>query len=326
MTKPIFIISLPRSGSTLLQRLLSSSKEIKTHAEPWILLPFVDARNSALSYSKYGSNLSKVAINEFLNQVMEDEEYDEMLSDFARKIYEKAADGRPIYLDKTPRYCLIVHDLYRLFPEAKFIVLGRNPISVCSSIARTWSGNKWKFFNYKVDLYASLNSMVNFLSTHSRSSRVLYIKYEDLVSERSSQSVILKLQKFVGLKDPLCHKTSLSDLLVRGSMGDPTAETKYKEISSKSVSGFGAFLCNPIRRFWALGYIKWIGNGRLNTLGYNYSQLEREIRNSKGYQLMGSDLIRIIWGVIYTYLEPAILKDKINNLSSNEGHNNVGHR
>ena len=34
----IFIISQPRSGSTLLQRMLSGNKDIKTSAETWLML------------------------------------------------------------------------------------------------------------------------------------------------------------------------------------------------------------------------------------------------------------------------------------------------
>ena len=37
--KIIFLISLPRSGSTLLQKMLTVSPEIYSVAEPWLMLP-----------------------------------------------------------------------------------------------------------------------------------------------------------------------------------------------------------------------------------------------------------------------------------------------
>ena len=40
MKSPIFLFSLPRSGSTLLQRVLMSHKDIASVAEPWLMLPF----------------------------------------------------------------------------------------------------------------------------------------------------------------------------------------------------------------------------------------------------------------------------------------------
>src|SRR5665213_3086127 len=39
--RPIFIFSISRSGSTLLQRVLAAHPEVATVSEPWLLLPFV---------------------------------------------------------------------------------------------------------------------------------------------------------------------------------------------------------------------------------------------------------------------------------------------
>ena len=41
MKSPIFIFSLPRAGSTLLQRVLMGHPEIASIAEPWLLLPLM---------------------------------------------------------------------------------------------------------------------------------------------------------------------------------------------------------------------------------------------------------------------------------------------
>ena len=38
-----FIISQPRAGSTLLQRLLATHPQIQTIGEPWLAIPFVYA-------------------------------------------------------------------------------------------------------------------------------------------------------------------------------------------------------------------------------------------------------------------------------------------
>ncbi|MFV1990599.1 MAG: sulfotransferase, partial [Acidimicrobiales bacterium] len=37
--RPAFLLSLPRSGSTLLQRLLGAHSMVATVAEPWLLIP-----------------------------------------------------------------------------------------------------------------------------------------------------------------------------------------------------------------------------------------------------------------------------------------------
>ena len=36
---PVFVMATPRSGSTLLQRVLTTYDEVGSTAEPWVLLP-----------------------------------------------------------------------------------------------------------------------------------------------------------------------------------------------------------------------------------------------------------------------------------------------
>ena len=62
---PIFIISLPRSGSTLLQRILTSHESVASASEPWLLLPLIEmigSKNieSCANYSKLTSQLAAV--------------------------------------------------------------------------------------------------------------------------------------------------------------------------------------------------------------------------------------------------------------------------
>ena len=39
--KPIFIFSITRSGSTLLQRVIAAHEGVATVSEPWVLLPYL---------------------------------------------------------------------------------------------------------------------------------------------------------------------------------------------------------------------------------------------------------------------------------------------
>jgi len=56
MKSPIFILSLLRAGSTLLQRILMGHKDIASVTEPWFLLPFVDSEVRADGRSDIASN------------------------------------------------------------------------------------------------------------------------------------------------------------------------------------------------------------------------------------------------------------------------------
>lgn len=53
MITPLFLFSLPRSGSTLAQRMLAAHPAVATVTEPWILLPFLYARKEEGVYAEY---------------------------------------------------------------------------------------------------------------------------------------------------------------------------------------------------------------------------------------------------------------------------------
>ena len=62
----IFIISQPRSGSTLLQRILAGHPEIQTSAETWLLLhPTYAFRTSGID-TDYDSRFAAQGVEEFL--------------------------------------------------------------------------------------------------------------------------------------------------------------------------------------------------------------------------------------------------------------------
>ena len=65
-TNPIFLFSLPRSGSTLLQRLLGGHPDIMTVSEPWLLLPLCYALKAEGLLSEYNNGWATKAINDFI--------------------------------------------------------------------------------------------------------------------------------------------------------------------------------------------------------------------------------------------------------------------
>jgi hypothetical protein len=70
--------------------------------------------------------------------------YERSVGTAARSLYNEAAAGAPFYLDKTPPYFLIVDEIVRALPEARIIVLWRNPLSVLASVVETVCGGRWR--------------------------------------------------------------------------------------------------------------------------------------------------------------------------------------
>ena len=126
----IFLISLPRSGSTLLQRILGGHPDIATLAEPWVMLHPLYALKRAGIETEYDAVLAREALDDFLGQIDGGETaYVEGVRRFAGDLYARALarQGKRLFLDKTPRYYRIIPELRQVFPRAKFIILLRNP-------------------------------------------------------------------------------------------------------------------------------------------------------------------------------------------------------
>ncbi len=131
MSNLLFIVSQPRSGSTLLQAILSNNNQVATASEPWLLLPFLSIKKPGIVQAEYDYSLASKAVHEFISKAGGEIQLDKKLNSFLTDIYSSIANGNTEYiLDKTPRYYEILPEIKKIFPEAKIIVLKRNPLAV----------------------------------------------------------------------------------------------------------------------------------------------------------------------------------------------------
>jgi len=180
--RPLFVLSLPRSGSTLVQRVLAGHDGIATAAEPWLLLPHGYALRERGIAAEYTQPIAARAIREFVNGLPGGEDdYWRALAGFAQELYGRAAgpDAR-YFLDKTPRYHYIAPELFRAFPEAKVIFLWRNPLAVVSSIVETWTKGRWNVDRWQGDLWG-IADLVEAFEAHRDT--VIAVNYERLVGD-----------------------------------------------------------------------------------------------------------------------------------------------
>jgi len=143
--KPVFIFCLPRSGSTLLQRILMGHSKISSIAEPHFLLPLILATKKEGTLTKYSHLASYRGINDMINNLPDKKnEYYKYLNEFSSNIYNALSKNDSIYfLDKTPRYVWVIPEIAKIFPEAKFVFLFRNPVQIYASILTTFSNNRF---------------------------------------------------------------------------------------------------------------------------------------------------------------------------------------
>lgn len=293
---PVFLLSLPRAGSTLFQRLLSNHSEISTKSEPWIALPlFYALRNEGLN-SVYSHKTLSTGINGFVDSLPEGmNDYYSCISNFLQELYTRSSTKESKYfIDKTPRYHLIVNELLDAFPDAKFIFLWRNPLAISASMIQTYGKGKWNLYMFLIDLYSGIESLTKACSDNK--GRVLSVSYEALVTEPDSE--ILKVTTYLGLEE----KSNLSSNLEHAEImwGDRTGQFKYNSVSTNSIDSWKTVMSSPYRKSWGDKYLNWIGKERLAVMGYDLEVLQAELSMCPTrYQYLLSDIIRSIYGKIY---------------------------
>lgn len=280
MVKPIFLFSLPRSGSTLLQRILMSHSEIASKAEPWILLPLVYTIREEGTLTEYSHVNCYAALEDYLRSLPEKEtDYYDSVRKLALTLYEKQCiRGEKYFLDKTPRYYLIIEEISQIFPNAKFIFLFRNPIQVFSSVVSTWGENRLqKLYSSYLDLLFGHVFLAQ--GFHKIKNRSYILKYEQLVSK--PEFYLRKILSYLELDYDEFMLKNFKEQNIDGRMGDPTGTKEYSDITKRSLEKWKSVINNPIRKWYLKRYIKQIDSDILATQGYDKIAILREIENLK---------------------------------------------
>lgn len=276
--KPVFLYSLPRSGSTLVQRILGSHDAVSTVSEPWLLLPLIGTYVDLDVKASYDHAGAMTAIEDLCDTMPGGKDaYREAVREFALRVYAQASDdGATYFLDKTPRYSQVASEVIALFPEAKHIILWRNPLAIAASMVHTWESGGWAVQQYKVDLYDGLNGLI--AAKRRYGDRVLCVRYEDLLLDPHKSFA----EVFAYLELPFDPEvlSAFSDLKLSGRMGDPTGTRDYAAIDHAPLEKWRRQLVNPGRKRWAEQYLRWIGQEKLALMGYSLEALLDELRGN----------------------------------------------
>jgi hypothetical protein len=273
--QPIFIFSLSRSGSTLVQRVVAAHDGVATVSEPWILLPYLYTLRSRGVKAEYEHESMVMAIEDFCRELPEGgEDYHAELRNFVLRLYEKAAGPEDRYfLDKSPPYCLVAEEIMRLFPQGKFVFLWRNPLSIAASVIETWE--QWRPTMFRSDFYIGLPRLLAAYRTHG--ARACSVRFEDLISGDALQwKAIMDYLEIEFEPDALSR---FSEVKLNGRAGDQTGARSYSALSSEPREKWKDTLSNPLRKEWCRRYLRFLGNERLAVMGYDGEQIIRELNS-----------------------------------------------
>ena len=292
----VFLISQPRSGSTLLQRLLSQHPEIASAAEPWIMLPLLYARRSEGLKAEYNAWYARRGLEEYLQSLPSgDQIFAEAVRAAALTLYDgaMAASAKSLFLDKTPRYYLILPELMALFPEAAFVFLVRNPLDVMASILETHAQGDWTDLGRRDrihDLVTAPTAIVEATSSPSR--RQIVVRYEDLVGDpQRTLSDICGLLR-IGFDARVLHYEGADD--PGRLMGDSRSIHRHNRPVTEYLESWRQRLDTDDKRGLALAYLHHLGRGTVEHFGFNFVGLVRTLSAAGAAVRQGEHRWRLI--------------------------------
>jgi len=327
--KPIFLFTLPRSGSTLLQRVLTAHDDISSTSEPWMLLPLFYTRKEAGVFAEYNHDSSQKALKDFLTTMPDgDKAYQSAIRAFAKTLYsESAREETKYFLDKTPRYHLIAEDIIQAFPDAKFIFLWRNPLSIVSSLINSWGNGNWNLFRYKIDLFSGID---NLLQAQRKYQDISYsLNYETLTT---SKEELKSLFNYLELDYDSELLQKFKNVSFEGRMGDKSAKQDLGKINLVSNQDWQHSLNSSFRKNWATNYLNRLNADDLTRIGYSKDNLLVELKGLSNDNLAGNiqrdlkDRLAHCYGIGYQLTEPMMFKSKLKHIVKRQGTKLHAHR
>lgn len=280
----IFIISMPRSGSTLLQRVLAGHADVGASSEPWIMLHQAYARRSRGIFTEYDADWAALGVNEFVEHYTDgDEAYDDAVRAFACSLYGNAMRRARVkrFIDKTPRYVMIVDELMRWFPQARFVFLIRNPLSVLASVVNTQIQHDLTTLErFRNELRVGPRALL--AGTAKLGERAAVVHYEKFVAAPEAELERLCAQLDLSFSPAMLDYTDAPEF--SGFMQDRTGITQHSRPVGDRAESWRQLLADPQQLEFARGYLAELGPELVNELGYSFSELDDAVREASARQ------------------------------------------
>jgi len=200
---PVFIVGMPRSGTTLVEQIIASHPKVFGAGE----LPYIgDLVQSSLTLEDRFASMQTPVL-----PTLEATDIYNHASKYLAYI-TRSGSGKERITDKMPQNFLSLGHIALMFPQARIIHCNRNPMDTCLSIY-TQKFTQHHPYGYDLEELGAYYRQYQRLMSHWESllgNRILTVQYEMLVDDLESMS--RKLIDHIGLKwDDRClhfHETN----------------------------------------------------------------------------------------------------------------------
>ena len=286
----LFIVSSPRSGSTMLERMLASHSAILGGPEPHLLTPlahlgFWDNVDKAPYDHILAAEAQRLFVEKLPNQ---DQDYWDACRAYCDVLYGRylSASGKPICLDKTPAYALVLPFITRVFPDAKYVVLTRHPIATFVSYANSFfDGDPEAAQEYNPILSRYVPAIARFLRDDTVDS--IHVRYEDLVS--SPDTWMERIYEYIDVpfeRETIEYGKQVPDGSNGRGLSDPIGVERHVRPTTASVEKWTHDLAaNPAKLEFMQTVVRPLDPDDLQTIGYPADTLWAPLESARGEAL-----------------------------------------
>ncbi|AKS40558.1 tetratricopeptide repeat-containing sulfotransferase family protein [Wenzhouxiangella marina] len=188
--EPVFIIGLPRTGSTLIERMLGRHSQVFAAGElshfPRLARSALGARDTAAAYAHLSASAWSI-------------DFEALGRDYLSATRPRT--GRtPRFIDKLPRNDLWAGLIHRALPKARFILTRRDPMDAGYALFRTLfhGGYAWTYELSEIGRYLKAQqALMQAIKTSLPDDRWIEMPYEALVERPEAR--LRELIEFLGL-------------------------------------------------------------------------------------------------------------------------------
>ena len=191
--QPIFIVGMPRSGTTLLDRVLSNHSMVTSAGE-------LDEFGLQLRWATDHG----ITLDGHVLECLDELDFSELGRRYLAQTQWRAK-GAPFYVDKLPRNWMVAGLIHRALPQARILNLARDPMDVCFSNYRALLGEAFPW-SYDLNALAQHYRQYRQVMAHWHAAMpgvILDVDYADLT--RDPETTTRRVLAFCGLEwEPGC--------------------------------------------------------------------------------------------------------------------------